>query len=612
MYILGISCWYHDSAAAILKNDEIIAAAQEERFSRLKHDSSFPRSSITYCLNEANITFNQIDKIAFYENPKLKYKRILNTYKSFFPKSIKFFLRSFPKWFFKKRFWKTELIKEFETHFNQNISKNEIYFVEHHLSHAASAFYCSPFEKALALIIDGVGEFDTISIWKCNKKNISKIRSLKFPNSLGLLYSSFTNYLGFKVNSGEYKVMGLAPYGEPIFYQKILNNLIELQDDGMFKLNMNFFNFATHNYMINKRFENLFGQKRRTPESDLTKFHMDIAASIQKVTNFIVVNLAGKIRKDYDFENLCLAGGVALNCVTNGKILKSEIFKKIWIQPAAGDAGGSIGAALSYFYSLKNCVRVVKDGTDKMKGNYLGPSFTNEEVEDFLFKINSDFKKYKKERQLVDKVSDLLKQKKVIGWFQGRMEFGPRSLGNRSILGDPRDQNMQKNMNLKIKFRESFRPFAPSIIYERTSNWFDLNVESPYMLLVSDVKEDRCKQKNEVVNVEGLNKLKVIKSEIPAITHVDFSARIQTVSKKNNHLFHSLIKAFESKTGCPILINTSFNVRGEPIVCSPEEAFNCFISTDMDALVLNNCIVEKDKLQVKSLNLKIQKKFKLD
>ena len=612
MYILGISCWYHDSAAAILKNDEIIAAAQEERFSRLKHDSSFPRNSISYCLKEANISLDEIDKIAFYENPKLKYKRILNTYKSFFPKSINFFLRSFPKWFFKKRFWKTELIKEFDDYFSQKINKSDIYFVEHHLSHAASAFFCSPFDKALTLIIDGVGEFDTISIWECNKTNISKIRSSKFPDSLGLLYSSFTNYLGFRVNSGEYKVMGLAPYGEPIFYHKILNNLIELQDNGMFRLNMNFFNFATHSYMINKRFENLFGQKRRVPESDLTKFHMDIAASIQKVTNFIVLNLVKKIRKDYNFENLCLAGGVALNCVTNGKILKSKIFRKIWIQPAAGDAGGSIGAALSYFYSLKNCVRVVKNGNDKMKGTYLGPAFKNEEIEKFLVNINSNFKKYEKKDQLLDKVADLLKRKKVVGWFQGRMEFGPRSLGNRSILGDPRDQNMQKNMNIKIKFRESFRPFAPSILYEKTNNWFDLNVESPYMLLVSNVKEEKCQKTNDIVNVKGLNKLKVIKSEIPAVTHVDFSARIQTVSKENNYLFHSLIKTFESKTGCPILINTSFNVRGEPIVCSPEEAFNCFISTNMDAIVLNNFVVEKDKLEIETLNLKIQKKFKLD
>ena len=591
--ILGISAFYHDSAATLIQDGEIIAAAQEERFSRIKHDSKYPKNAINYVLKEGKIQLNQIDHVVFFEKPFLKFERLLETYLAFAPKGFKSFSLAMPVWLREKLFQKKylfDLLQEQDEKFD-DIKK--IKFSEHHFSHAASAFYPSPFEEAIILTLDGVGEWATTTIAHGKGNQIKILKEIHFPHSLGLLYSAFTYYTGFKVNSGEYKVMGLAPYGKPIYKELILKNLIDLKDDGSFRLDMTYFNFATGLTMTNKKFDDLFGEPTRKSEEELlTQFHMDIAASVQSVTEEIVLRLAKNIASEYKIKNLCMAGGVALNCVANGKILKNKIFENIWVQPAAGDAGGSLGAALAYWHQeLKNNRTV--DGHDSMKGSYLGPKFDSEYIKRELNLLKANFKEYE-EDELTEILSKELSEEKTVGWFQGRMEFGPRALGGRSILADPRSEKMQKELNLKVKFRESFRPFAPSILSEEVENWFDLNIPSPYMLLVADIKKEiQIPMTNAQENLFGINKLNIKRSKIPAITHVDYSARIQTVHKETNSKYHKLIKKFKEKTGCPILVNTSFNIRGEPIVCTIIDAYRCFMGTDLDILVFENIILHK-------------------
>ncbi len=591
-FILGISCFYHDSAAALIKDDEIIFASQEERFSRKKHDSSFPNKSIEYILNKYKLKLSDIDHFVFYEKPFLKFERILETHIAYSPYGFKSFLHSIPIWIKDKLFQKNILFNELRNIDKDFISKNKIKFSDHHLSHAASSFYPSPFKEAAFLTLDGVGEWTTTSYGYANESSLKFESQIQFPHSLGLLYSAFTYYLGFKVNSGEYKMMGLAPYGEPKFTDLILKELIDLKEDGSFKLNMKYFSYTTHLQMINKKFENLFGAKRRLPEVDKIKnFHMDIASSIQKVIEIVVLKICEEIKKVTGSDNLCLSGGVALNCVANGKLLEKKIFKNLWIQPAAGDAGGALGAALAYYHlSLEN----KKTNTnDKMKGSYLGPEFDDQSVEKSLKALEASFIKLNRE-EMLDFVSEEINDGKAIGWFQGKMEFGPRALGSRSILADPRSEKTQKNLNLKIKFRESFRPFAPSILREHCSNFFKLDTESPYMLIVSEVKDEiKSKLTDQENNLFGIEKLNIKRSTIPAVTHVDYSARVQTVDKDTNLIFYDLIKRFYKKTGFPLLVNTSFNIRGEPIVCTVEDAFNCFIGTNLDLLVINNFILKK-------------------
>ena len=612
MFILGISCFYHDSAACLINNGQIVAAAQEERFTRIKHDSSFPKKSIEYCLKEANINFDQIKKIVFYEKPFLKFERLLETYLAFAPKGIMSFLSAMPLWIKEKLFQKKILINELS-----NISgdskdiKDKLLFCEHHLSHASSAFFPSPFEKAAILTLDGVGEWATTSISIGEKNKINLIKEIHFPHSLGLLYSAFTYYTGFKVNSGEYKLMGLAPYGVPKFSNLIKENLIKLNDDGSFKLDMSYFDFATGLKMTNKKFHKLFGGEPRKPEAKITQHEMDIAASIQKVTEEVVLKISKHVNEITGCDNLCLAGGVALNCVANGLLSSKKIFKNIWIQPASGDAGGALGAALSiwHLYYLKE--RKIENGKDKMCGSYLGPSFTNKEIENQLKANGAIYDKYKKE-DLLKQVALLLSKEKAIGWMQGRMEFGPRALGARSIIADPRSPSMQKKLNLKIKYRESFRPFAPSVLRENLSDWFDCNVDSPYMLLVSDVKKDKQKKMSDKEEaLFGIEKLNVARSSVPAITHIDYSARIQTVHKETNEMYYDLISEFKSITDCPLVVNTSFNVRGEPIVCTPKDAFNCFMGTELDVLVIENYLLIKEKQNPKLKN-NYNKKYELD
>ena len=599
--VLGISAFYHDSAAAILKDGKIIGAAQEERFTRKKHDLSYPKNAITYVLKEASLKLNEVDHIVFYEKPFLKFERLLETYVGFSPNGFKSFSMSMPLWLTEKLFQKKMLfdaLKEQDNNFN-DIKK--INFSEHHLSHAASAFFSSPYEEAIILTLDGVGEWatTTVSLGKNNKINI--LKEIHFPHSLGLLYSAFTYFLGFKVNSGEYKVMGLAPYGEPRFKDIILDELIDLKEDGSFRLNMNYFNYATGLTMTNDKFAKLFNTKRREPENKLLQIHMDIAASIQFVTEEIVLKITRFLFEEFKIPNLCMAGGVALNCVANGKILKEALFKNIWIQPASGDAGGALGAAQAFYYQeLGNKREVLK--TDSMKGSYLGPQFTDDEVENDLKNCGANYKKLNLD-QIIKDTAKSLSEEKAVGWFQGRMEFGPRSLGNRSIIADSRSEKMQKNLNLKVKYRESFRPFAPAVLFEKVSEWFEINVESPYMLLVADVKKSKQLQMtNEQKNLFGIDKLNVKRSSIPSVTHVDYSARIQTVHKETNPIFHKLIEEFERITKCPVLVNTSFNVRGEPIVCSVIDAFNCFMGTDLDILVCNNFILYKRDQNADLLN----------
>ena len=608
--ILGISAYYHDSAACILIDGEIIAAAQEERFTRIKHDSSYPFNAIEFVLNYSNLKLSEVDQIIFFEKPFLKFERLLETYVAFAPKGFIQFSKSIPIWLKEKLFQKRSLFNKLKTHDKNYKSNKNIYFSDHHLSHAASAFFPSPFYEAVILTADGVGEWatTTVAIGKENKLDIKK--EIHFPHSLGLLYSAFTYYIGFKVNSGEYKLMGLAPYGEPLYEEKI-KKIVDIKEDGTFRLDQKYFNYTTGLTMTNNRFNELFGQKPRNPQNEqLTQFHMDIAASIQKVTEEVMIKLSRAIRKEYNIKNLCLAGGVALNCVANGKILKEKIFDNIWIQPAAGDAGGSLGAALALWYGEQGNERVVNTN-DNMRGSYLGSEFSQDQIEKELNLNGANFETLNYE-DLINQTSEILSNGKAIGWFQGRMEFGPRALGARSILGDPRSDKMQKNLNLKVKYRESFRPFAPSILREDLSEWFDMDVDSPYMLLVTNINDKKKIEMNEEQKkLFGIEKLNVKRSEIPAVTHVDYSARVQTVSKNINKRYHDLITKFKEKTGCPVIVNTSFNVRGEPIVNTPKDAFNCFMGTELDYLVIGNCILDKNK-QTSNLGKNYTKKFELD
>ena len=608
--ILGISAFYHDSAACLLIDGKIIAAAQEERFTRKKHDPNYPHHAIEFVLDYANLKLSQVDQIVFFEKPFLKFERLLETYVAFAPKGFVSFSKAMPLWIKEKLFQKNLLFTKLkEQDENYNSDKN-IFFSDHHLSHAASAFFPSPLEEAVVLTADGVGEWatTTVAVGRGNKLEVKK--EIHFPHSLGLLYSAFTYYCGFKVNSGEYKLMGLAPYGNPIFEDKI-KKIIDIKEDGTFRLNQKYFNYATGLTMTNRNFHSLFGpQPRNATTEKITQFHMDIASSIQKVTEEIMIKLSKAIREEYGIKNLCMAGGVALNCVANGKILQEEIFDNIWIQPAAGDAGGSLGAALALWHIEQGNKRKINIH-DNMKGSYLGPEFTQQEIESELLSVGAKFEVLSYD-DLIDKTSEFLSHEKAIGWFQGRMEFGPRALGARSILGDPRSEKMQKNLNLKVKYRESFRPFAPSILKENLMDWFDLKSESPYMLLVADIKsEKKIEMTNEQEKLFGIEKLNIKRSKIPAVTHVDYSARVQTVNKDTNKYYYDLIQKFKEKTGCPVIVNTSFNVRGEPIVNTPTDAFNCFMGTELDFLVIGNCILDKTK---QDLNLKkdYSKEFELD
>ncbi len=586
MNILGISCYYHDSAAALIQDGEIIAASQEERFSRKKHDYSFPIKSIQYCLKEANINIDKIDYVVFYEKPFIKFERILYTYLSYAPKGITSFLKLMPLWLKQKIFLKDDIAKRLNY-------KGKILFSEHHFSHAASAFYPSPFKKAAILTIDAVGEWTTASFGKGFDNNIKIMSELNFPHSLGLLYSAFTYYLGFKVCSGEYKVMGLAPYGKPKYTDIILEKLIDLKEDGSFKLNMKYFNYCTGLTMTNRRFHNLFGGPPRKPESKLEIKHMDLASSLQKVTEKIILKIVNHVYKTTKEKNICLAGGVALNCVANGKILRKSPFEKIWIQSAATDAGGALGAALLVWYKYLNNKRKTDNKTDFQKASLLGPSYTNNYIKEFLDKEKILYKELKPDK-IAEIAAEIISKQNVLGWFQGRMEFGPRALGSRSVLGDARSEKMQSIINKKIKFRESFRPFAPSVLLEKTKEYFSIDCPSPYMLLVAEIKDEkRIKMKNENKEITGLDKLKIKRSCVPAITHVDYTARIQTVKRKNNPLYYDLINAFYKKTGCPVIINTSFNVRGEPIVCTPQEAYKCFMKTKMNYLIMGKFLLYK-------------------
>ena len=609
--ILGISAFYHDSAATILVDGKIVAAAQEERFTRKKHDSSYPFHAIEFVLKYANLKLNDIDQIVFFEKPFLKFERLLETYVAFAPRGFMSFCKAMPVWLKDKLFQKRMLFKELKRHDENFKDESRLFFSEHHLSHAASAFFPSPFDDAIVLTADGVGEWatTTVAIGKGNKIDIKK--EIHFPHSLGLLYSAFTYYTGFKVNSGEYKLMGLAPYGVPIYKDKILEKLIDIKEDGSFRLDQTYFNYATGLTMTNRKFDDLFGQKPRNEKKDkLTQFHMDIAASIQEVTEEVMIKLSRSLKKEYGIANLCLAGGVALNCVANGKILKSKIFDNIWIQPASGDAGGSLGAALALWYDEQNNPRTINP-KDDMQGSYLGPEYTQSEIEKELKTIGAKFD-ILREDNLINKTAEDLSNGNAIGWFQGRMEFGPRALGGRSILGDPRSSDMQKILNLKVKYRESFRPFAPSILNEDLKEWFEMNCDSPYMLMVSKLNTEKIFEMNdEQKKLFGIEKLNIKRSEIPAVTHVDYSARVQTVHEETNKKYYKLIKKFKEKTNCPVIVNTSFNVRGEPIVNTPTDAFNCFMGTELDKLVIGNCYLEKN-LQNSALKKNYASKFERD
>jgi carbamoyltransferase len=612
MLILGISAFYHDSAACLIEDGNIIAAAQEERFSRKKHDAGFPIQAIRYCLREANVPAGSIDEVVFYEKPFVKFERLLETYLAFAPSGFKSFTAAIPVWVKDKLFQKTLIIRELSKGLDNTINwSSRLLFSEHHLSHAASAFFPSPFESAAVLTLDGVGEWTTTSLAVGRGKELSVLKEIHFPHSLGLLYSAFTYYTGFKVNSGEYKVMGLAPYGTPIYADLISDHLLHIANDGSFQLDMSYFNFATGLTMTNKKFDALFGGPARAPESDLTQREMDLAASVQKVTEDIVCRLARGIAKETGEKNLCLAGGVALNCVANGILLREKIFDNIWIQPAAGDAGGALGAALANWYRHHATDRHRPEGRDAMRGSYLGPCFSDSEIRAELTKMGAVFHQKDKET-LTDVVASALAEGKAIGWMQGRMEFGPRALGGRSILADPRSAMMQKQLNLKVKYRESFRPFAPSVLREHIGEWFDHDDDSPYMLLVADVsKSKRLAVTDEEQSRFGIDKLNVQRSSIPAVTHVDFSARIQTVHQDTNPEYHALISKFYQKTACPIVVNTSFNVRGEPIVCSPEDAFKCFMGTELDVLAVGNFVLFKDE-QDSALRMNYEQRYELD
>jgi carbamoyltransferase len=603
--ILGISAFYHDSAACLVRNGEIIAAAQEERFTRKKHDAAFPSHAAAYCLRESGIGIEQVHYVAFYEKPFIKFDRILHSYLAYAPLGLQSFLKAVPIWI-KEKIWMKEIIRR-ELNY-----EGKIIFPEHHESHAASAFFPSPYQQAAFLTIDGVGEWTTTS-YGIGQDNRVEIRGeLHFPHSLGLLYSAFTYYTGFRVNSGEYKLMGLAPYGEPIYKDLILKELVDLKDDGSFKLNMKYFNYGVGLTMTNGEFDRLFQGKARKPESKLTQRDMDLARSIQEVTEEIMFRMARHVRKETGMNELCLAGGVALNCVANGRILREGVFDRIWIQPAAGDAGGALGAALFTWYQCLQNPRKADGVRDSQRGSYLGPAFSKEEIRKYLTSNNIPFVELRDD-EIPEKIADLIAAEKVIGWFQGRMEFGPRALGGRSIIGDARSPKMQEVMNLKIKFRESFRPFAPTVLQERVSEYFDLNEESPYMLLVAPVaKSCRREMSAEEKKLFGLQKLLTIRSTIPAVTHVDYSARVQTVTEQDHPLYYRMIKKFADKYGCPVIINTSFNVRGEPIVGTPEHAYLCFMRTNMDYLILGNFLVEKKDQKPLDKDIDWLKEFELD
>ena len=605
MYILGISAYYHDSAACLLKNGEIIAAAQEERFTRKKHDQNFPINAIKYCLQDAGISSDDLEIVAFYDKPFLKFERILETYLSFAPKGISSFLKAMPLWI-KKKLWIKTLIQD-EIGF-----KGKIIFPEHHASHAASAYYASPFQNAAFLTMDGVGEWATTSYGIGNGNKMEVLADIKFPNSLGLLYSAFTYYTGFRVNSGEYKVMGLAPYGEPKYKDLIYKHLIDVKDDGSFNMDMSYFDYNVGLTMTNKKFNDLFGGPAREPESELTQKEMDLARSIQEVTEEVVLKIAKYVKKVTNQNYLCLAGGVALNCVANGKLLRSGIFDDIFIQPAAGDAGGALGCAYIAWYQHLGNVRKADNKTDFMNGAYLGPEFSNEEIKTYLDKKGYNYKKLSDD-ELPEKIADLINEQNVIGWFQGRMEFGPRALGGRTIIGDSRSAETQKTINLKIKYRESFRPFAPSIREENISEYFDIDRPSPYMLLVADVSNDKqLPMTEEQESYFGLKKLNIARSEVPAITHVDYSARIQSVNKHTNKRYHDMLTVFNDKYACPVIVNTSFNVRGEPIVCTPKDAYLCFMRTEMDYLILNNYLLSKKEQKPLDKDSDWMSEFELD
>ncbi|WP_338243745.1 carbamoyltransferase family protein [Aurantiacibacter hainanensis] len=612
MRILGISAFYHDSAAALVEDGEIVAAAQEERFTRRKHDPRFPREAIQYCLAQAGCTLDDIDHVVFYEKPFPKFERLLESYFATVPRGFQSFRMAIPIWIKEKLFQKKMLRDELGKLCGKKSWDGSLLFTEHHQSHAASAFFPSPFESAAVLTMDGVGEWCTTSLGVGKGNQLEILKELHFPHSLGLLYSAFTYYTGFRVNSGEYKVMGLAPYGQPRFVDKILDNLIHVHADGTFFLNQEYFNYVTGLTMTSPAFDRLFGGAPRKPEEQLTQREMDLAASIQAVTELIVLRLARSIRDETGERNLCLAGGVALNCVANGKLLRAGIFDRIWIQPAAGDAGGALGAALAAWHQFHGEARTVRqDGRDTMSGSYLGPSFEQADIEDRLRSAGARFDAVD-EKAMIERTADALTEGKAVGWMQGRMEFGPRALGGRSILGDPRSPTMQKTLNLKVKYRESFRPFAPSVKRESVSEWFEHDGDSPYMLIVGDVAGDRRrKMTEEEDNLFGIDKLNIVRSKIPAITHVDYSARIQTVHRETNPRYWELLSAFEKRTDCPVLINTSFNVRGEPIVCTPEDAFHCFMGTGLDFLAVGNCVMRKDQ-QDPALARDYQNEFALD
>ncbi len=614
MDILGISAFYHDSAACLVRDGRIVAAAQEERFSRKKHDPRFPTHAIRYALREGGVSLTDLKFIVFYDKPLVKFERLLETYLAFAPRGVKSFVAAMPVWLKEKLFLKALLQKELVSLAGLR-GKGElppILFCEHHESHAASAFFPSPFRRAAVLCMDGVGEWATTSAWLGEDNRLTPLWEIPFPHSLGLLYSAFTYYTGFKVNSGEYKVMGLAPYGEPKYVKAIYDHLIDLKPDGTFHLNMEYFDYCTGLTMTGRKFDGLFGGPPRKPESPLTQREMDLARSVQEVTEEVMLRLSRTMHGETGAENLCLAGGVALNCVGNGRILREGPFKQVWIQPAAGDAGGALGSALTVWHHLEGQPRSINGGTDAMQGSFLGPSFSNQEIEGFLKKIGAPYKPFR-DPELFDRVAEDLAAGKVVGWFQGRMEFGPRALGARSIVGDPRNPTMQSLMNLKIKYRESFRPFAPSVLRERLSEYFQLEADSPYMLLVAPVLEKRRNpQPASARYLWGIDLLNVPRSEIPAVTHLDYSARIQTVHKETNHWYYQLLKTFEAKTGCGVLVNTSFNVRGEPIVCTPEDAYRCFMRTQMDVLVLEHCVLEKAEQKQLVGDTDWKREFELD
>jgi carbamoyltransferase len=611
MRVLGISAFYHDSAAALIEDGHLVGAAQEERFTRKKHDSGFPQHAVQYCLDEAGIKLADVDYVAFYDKPFLKFERLLETYLAYAPRGFQSFRMAMPLWLKEKLFQKT-LLRDEMKHWQPDFDWHKrLLFGEHHQSHAASAFFPSPYEEAAVLCMDGVGEWATTSLAWGQGNKLEMLKEIHFPHSLGLLYSAFTYYTGFKVNSGEYKVMGLAPYGEPKFKDLILDKIVDLKEDGTFRLDQQYFDYCTGLRMTNEKFGELFGGKARKPEELLTQHHMDLAASVQAVTEEIVIRLARSVRKETGAKNICLAGGVALNCVANGKLLRENVFDGIWVQPAAGDAGGAVGAAYAAYHGYLGQGRKLNGHLDGMAGSYLGPEYTDDEIEKRLVAAGGRLTRLTRD-QIIDQTAQALADEKAVGWMQGRMEFGPRSLGARSILGDARSPSMQKTLNLKVKYRESFRPFAPAVLREDVDKYFDIKSDSPYMLMVAPVNEDRRRAMNEAEQaLFGIDKLNVPRSDIPAVTHVDYSARIQTVHKETNPAFHDLLSAFKAKTGYSVVVNTSFNVRGEPIVCTPEDAFRCFMGSEIEVLVVGNCFLRKED-QDPALKLDYKNAFELD